>query len=101
MATHAPPAPPSAPPSSATGRDGPIAAACAAIVLGTVLIAALVPGAPRSVERPMAVFERDATCLEWTDACVVCNRTPQGPACSTPGIACEPAPPRCLRRTGS
>ena len=40
----------------------------------------------------------DATCLEWTDSCVVCSRTPQGLACSTPGIACTPSAPRCLRR---
>ena len=40
----------------------------------------------------------DATCLEWTDSCVVCSRTPQGVACSTPGIACTRSAPRCLRR---
>lgn len=97
MAMHAP----TAPPTSASRRDGLLAGACAAIVLATVLIAALVPGAHRGEARPMAAFERDATCLEWTDACVVCTRTPQGHACSTPGIACEAAAPRCLRRTGS
>jgi hypothetical protein len=94
MATHASLGPPT------SSRDGLVAGACAAVAVATVLIAALVPGAHREA-RPMAVFERDATCLEWTDACVVCTRTPQGHACSTPGIACEPAPPRCLRRTGS
>jgi hypothetical protein len=40
----------------------------------------------------------DATCLEWTDSCVVCSRVAQGLACSTPGIACTPSAPRCLRR---
>ncbi len=40
----------------------------------------------------------DAACLEWADSCVVCSRTPQGLACSTPGIACTPSAPRCLRR---
>jgi len=40
----------------------------------------------------------DPTCLEWTDSCVVCSRTSQGLACSTPGIACTPSAPRCLRR---
>jgi hypothetical protein len=38
------------------------------------------------------------TCAEWTDGCVVCSRTPQGLACSTPGIACQRGPDRCLRR---
>lgn len=39
----------------------------------------------------------EPTCVEWTDDCVVCRRTPQGPACSTPGIACLRGPMRCLR----
>jgi hypothetical protein len=38
------------------------------------------------------------TCAEWTDGCVVCSRTPQGLACSTPGIACQKGQARCLRR---
>jgi hypothetical protein len=40
----------------------------------------------------------DQTCAEWTDGCVVCSRTPQGLACSTPGIACQKGQARCLRR---
>jgi hypothetical protein len=40
----------------------------------------------------------DPSCLEWTDSCVVCVRTPAGQACSTPGIACTQTAPRCLRR---
>ncbi|MBJ6126370.1 hypothetical protein [Microvirga splendida] len=40
----------------------------------------------------------DATCLEWTDGYVVCSRTSQGLACSTPGIACTRSAPHCLRR---
>jgi hypothetical protein len=40
----------------------------------------------------------DPACLEWTDSCVVCSRSPEGMACSTPGIACTKAAPRCLRR---
>jgi hypothetical protein len=39
-------------------------------------------------------------CAEWTDGCVVCRRVPEGLACSTPGIACVPAAPRCLRPAG-
>jgi hypothetical protein len=40
----------------------------------------------------------DPACVEWTDSCVVCARTPEGLACSTPGIACMRGAPRCLRR---
>ncbi|WP_201833084.1 hypothetical protein [Microvirga zambiensis] len=40
----------------------------------------------------------DPACIEWTDSCVVCARTPEGMACSTPGIACTKGAPRCLRR---
>jgi hypothetical protein len=38
-----------------------------------------------------------AACAEWTDGCVLCVRTPAGPACSTPGIACVRGETRCLR----
>lgn len=40
----------------------------------------------------------EPACSEWTDGCVVCQRTAQGLACSTPGIACTRGPERCLRR---
>ncbi|KAA2242074.1 hypothetical protein [Salinarimonas soli] len=46
-------------------------------------------------------FAREPTCAEWTDGCVVCQRTPGGTVCSTPGIACTRAEPRCLRRDGA
>jgi hypothetical protein len=36
-------------------------------------------------------------CAEWTDGCVLCVRTPAGPACSTPGIACVRGETRCLK----
>jgi len=39
----------------------------------------------------------EPACSEWTDGCIVCARTPQGLACSTPGIACTRGTPRCLR----
>lgn len=39
-------------------------------------------------------------CTEWTDSCVVCRRMPEGLACSTPGIACVPGAPRCLKPAG-
>jgi hypothetical protein len=38
-----------------------------------------------------------AMCAEWTDGCVVCRRTDQGAACSTPGIACTRGPIECLK----
>jgi len=39
-----------------------------------------------------------ATCLEWTDGCRVCLRSPDGSdSCSNIGIACLPGKPRCTR----
>ncbi len=40
-------------------------------------------------------------CAEWTDGCVICTRTPQGEACSTPGIACTRGRVQCLRPQGT
>ncbi len=41
----------------------------------------------------------DATCLEWTDGCRVCQRAPNGePSCSNVGIACVPKAEECTRR---
>ncbi len=66
-----------------------------AVAAGAVLLAATAePSTPGS-------FAREPTCAEWTDGCVVCRRTPDGPICSTPGIACVRAEPRCLRRDGA
>ena len=40
--------------------------------------------------------QRNQTCEEWTNLCQVCRRTPDGQmACSTPGIACQPAATVC------
>lgn len=37
-------------------------------------------------------------CLEWRNGCQTCARDPQGAAaCSTPGIACTPGEPVCVR----
>ena len=75
--------------------------AVAAIVVLTIGIAHFAPGAP---PHPAAVplrAEDDPRCQEWTDGCVVCQRTPQGPACSTPGIACVRGPQECVRRAGA
>ena len=47
---------------------------------------------------PRAAADPAPGCAEWTDGCRVCQRTAQGPACSTPGIACQVGLTRCLRR---
>ena len=74
--------------------------AVAVVVAGTVALAALAPGHRGPPSMP-GLADRDPTCAEWTDGCVTCQRTPQGPACSTPGIACVRGAPECLRREGS
>jgi hypothetical protein len=62
------------------------------------------PGAPKmpppAPEPHISSFgDRDKTCMEWTDACVVCTRPANGAAqCSTPGIACTPGPTVCRIR---
>ena len=84
-------------------RDDIIGLALAlAIVLGTVALAHLLPRAtsPGPPSAP-ASFEDERTCAEWTDGCIVCQRTDGGVACSTPGIACVPRERQCLRRQGA
>jgi hypothetical protein len=63
------------------------------VVTFAVLAGAFVTPLPAAQDAPP-----DPSCLEWTDSCVVCVRTPTGQACSTPGIACTQTAPRCLRR---
>lgn len=77
-------------------------AAIAAVVIGTVVLAAALPVARTGPPSTASAFQDDPTCLEWTDACIVCTRGDHGPHCSTPGIACEREAPKCrLRRAGS
>ncbi len=39
-------------------------------------------------------------CLEWTDSCRTCQRSPDGRlACSTPGIACQPKDIVCKKES--
>ena len=72
-----------------------------AIVVGTIVLAAILPAAPAPAVPSAASFgDRDPTCAEWTDGCVVCQRGDHGTACSTPGIACVRGPVQCLRKTG-
>lgn len=90
----------SSPEKSSSRRDGPIALAIAAIVAATVAIGAMAPGAPHKPTPARAVFpDSDPTCAEWSDGCRACARTPDGPVCSTPGIACTAGQQECLRRT--
>jgi hypothetical protein len=71
------------------------------IMLGTVALAYVLPAAAPGVPSTPASFEREPTCAEWTDGCIVCQRGERGPACSTPGIACVPRERQCLRREGA
>ena len=90
------------------GRDDLLAVLTAlAIAVVTVLVGALAAGGGREEVAPPAAAappvaavapDKDPACIEWTDGCVVCQRTPQRPACSTPGIACTRGPLTCLRR---
>ncbi|MBE7201376.1 MAG: hypothetical protein INR70_26730 [Parafilimonas terrae] len=84
------------PPSEPRPSSGALAAwGIAAIVVATVLLGALLPARHPAPARSVA---EDPGCLEWTDGCQVCQRLAEGPACSLPGIACQPAAPHCLRR---
>jgi hypothetical protein len=69
-----------------------VAAALLAVIL-SVLVGFSAGPLPATESGPP-----DPACIEWSDSCVVCSRTPEGMACSTPGIACTKGPPRCLRR---
>ena len=83
-------------------RDDTLAlAAAGAIMLGTIAASALLPGVDRGPPSTASLADRDPACAEWTDGCITCQRTPQGPACSTPGIACTREAARCVRRDGS
>jgi len=82
-------------------QDLSIFLALIAIVVGTVVLAAVLPSAPAPAVPSAAAFgDRNPTCAEWTDGCVVCQRGDHGPACSTPGIACVKGAVQCLRKTG-
>ncbi|KQS58200.1 hypothetical protein ASG32_31470 [Methylobacterium sp. Leaf361] len=90
MSTVSPPSP--APRSS----SGALAAwGIAVLVIATVLIGALAPARHAS---PAVSAADDPACLEWTDGCKVCRRLAEEPACSLPGIACQPGAPQCLSR---
>ena len=82
-------------------RDDIIGFALAlALVLGTVALAHVLPAATSASPPSTPAFDSE-TCAEWTDGCIVCQRTSEGLACSTPGIACVPRERQCLRRAGA
>jgi hypothetical protein len=85
-----------------SGRDDLLVfLALIAIVVGTIVLAAILPAAPAPAVPSAASFgDREPTCAEWTDGCVVCQRGDHCAACSTPGIACVRGPVQCLKRTG-
>ena len=86
----------------APAQDRIIAWATAGLVAATVLVGALAPAAhgperaPPHASNPLSPAD-DPACAEWTDGCRVCQRLPDGPACSMPGIACTQRAPECLR----
>jgi putative lipoprotein len=71
---------------------------------GDALILAAADGAAlvRLIRNPsvalMGYGDKNPACLEWSDGCAVCTRADDGPHCSTPGIACQPAEIACRRR---
>jgi hypothetical protein len=69
------------------------------IVIGTVALGHFLPATSGPPSTP-ASFEGEPTCAEWSDGCIVCQRTNQGISCSTPGIACVVRERQCLRREG-
>jgi hypothetical protein len=76
--------------------------ALVAVVAGTVLLAVLLPAAPAPRPPSAASYgDQNPTCIEWTDACVVCRRDGHDIACSTPGIACVRGAVQCRKRAGS
>jgi hypothetical protein len=72
-----------------------------AIAAVTIVLAHVLPAAPPKGPPSTAAYgEHDRSCTEWTDGCTVCARAGDGPACSTPGIACVKGPVQCLKRSG-
>ncbi|WP_264051119.1 hypothetical protein [Methylobacterium flocculans] len=97
MAVHPIPDP-GTPDPDARAHDRRVVWSVAALIAGTVLLGALVPGP--SPHRAAGLPGEDATCAEWSDGCHVCQRAEGEVACSLPGIACVPKEPSCLRRVG-
>lgn len=71
------------------------------ILVATIAVGNLAGGGAPDQGAAPARVEDDPACAEWTDGCIVCQRTAQGPACSMPGIACTRKDQQCLRRAGA
>ncbi|WP_445502227.1 hypothetical protein [Microvirga sp. G4-2] len=78
-------------------RDEALAVVLAILVALAVTMLAVLAGAFAEMPEAGQGAVREPSCSEWTDGCIVCARTPQGLACSTPGIACVRQAPRCLK----
>ncbi|WP_156898139.1 hypothetical protein [Methylocapsa acidiphila] len=74
------------------------------LVFAVVALAGASASADESSAEPRSAImqaygEHDADCLEWTDFCATCRRLESGePACSTPGVACEPSEIVCREK---
>ena len=57
------------------------------------------PAAPAAPANASPLAAPSTACLEWTDGCRVCQRSPNGEtSCSNVGIACVPKAEECTRR---
>ena len=58
------------------------------------------PPIPPAHPVPIEAYADDnPSCLEWTNGCTICTKAETGaPACSTPGIACQPAGIQCKKK---
>jgi len=79
-------------------RDEILAVSLSVTAALLMVVLAVIAGAIAGPQPTAEGGPPDPACVEWTDSCVVCSRTAQGLACSTPGIACTRGAPRCLRR---
>jgi hypothetical protein len=77
-------------------RDEALAVSLAILVALAMTVLAVLAVTLEAPQRAQGATP-EPTCSEWTDGCIVCARTPQGLACSTPGIACVRQAPRCLK----
>lgn len=86
-----------------------VVAGAALLALAGQAMAADLPVKPARAPQPAAASPSapaanqpagpDATCLEWTDSCRVCQRAAGGEvACSNVGIACVQKTEQCTRR---
>ncbi len=72
-------------------------AVCLSLVVAFIIVAFAAFAGASASSQASGQPAREPSCAEWTDGCIVCARTPQGLACSTPGIACTRSAPRCLK----